>query len=58
MTPWWDPWFGYWLAGVVRPRIHSLWLGEQGTPPSDDTILDVLNVMADEWIKMKQEAGM
>ncbi|MEM2902673.1 MAG: extracellular solute-binding protein [Candidatus Bathyarchaeia archaeon] len=58
MTPWWDPWWGYWLAGVVRPKVHSLWLGEQGKPPSDDTILGVLNDIANEWIKMKKEAGM
>ncbi len=57
MTPWWDPWFGYWLAGAVRPRIHSLWLGEQGKPPSDDTILGVMNDLADEWNTMKKEAG-
>jgi multiple sugar transport system substrate-binding protein len=58
MTPFWDPWFGYWLAGAVRPKVHSLWLGEQGQPPSDDAILSVLNDVADEWNRMKSEAGM
>ncbi len=57
MTPWWDPWFGYWLAGVVRPKIHSIWLGEHGKPASDDYILQVLNEIADEWNRMKKEAG-
>jgi ABC-type glycerol-3-phosphate transport system substrate-binding protein len=42
MTPWWDPWFGYWLAGFVRPRVHSIWLGEHGKPAKDDYILSVL----------------
>ncbi len=58
MTPFWDPWFGYWLAGAVRPKVHSLWLGEQGQPPSDDAILSVLNDVANEWNRMKSEAGM
>jgi ABC-type glycerol-3-phosphate transport system substrate-binding protein len=57
MTPWWDPWFGYWLAGFVRPKIHSIWLGEHGKPADDDYILSVLNDMADEWNKQKSEAG-
>jgi ABC-type glycerol-3-phosphate transport system substrate-binding protein len=57
MTPWWDPWFGYWLAGFVRPKIHSIWLGEHGKPADDDYILSVLNDMADEWNKQKKEAG-
>ncbi|MEM3608121.1 MAG: extracellular solute-binding protein [Candidatus Bathyarchaeia archaeon] len=57
MTPWWDPWFGYWLAGVVRPKIHSIWLGEHGKPADDKYILSVLNEIANEWNRMKKEAG-
>ncbi|MFX0145885.1 MAG: ABC transporter substrate-binding protein [Candidatus Hodarchaeota archaeon] len=58
MTPFWDPWFGYWLAGVVRPKFHSIWLGEHGKPADDDYILSVLDDIANEWNRMKQEAGM
>ncbi len=57
MTPWWDPWFGYWLGGVVRPKFHSIWLGEHGKPASDDYIAQVLDEIAAEWNKMKAEAG-
>jgi ABC-type glycerol-3-phosphate transport system substrate-binding protein len=54
MTTWWSEWWGYWQAGVARPAIHALILGQEGT--SDDDILRVLNRIAEEWNKMKAAA--
>jgi ABC-type glycerol-3-phosphate transport system substrate-binding protein len=54
MTTWWSEWWGYWQAGVARPAIHDLILGNVGT--SDDDILRVLNRIADEWNKKKKES--
>ena len=56
MTTWWGDWFGYWAAGVVRPRFQSIWLGEHGKPASDDYIASVLDDIAAEWNKMKAAA--
>ncbi|MEM3080911.1 MAG: ABC transporter substrate-binding protein [Nitrososphaerota archaeon] len=54
MTTWWSEWWGYWQAGVARPLIHDLILGNRGL--SDDDILAVLNRLAEEWNRMKRES--
>lgn len=59
LTPFWSDWFSSpasEMGGRVKPKFEEIMTGARGHSESD--ILNFLNEIADDWKKLKKEAGM